>query len=249
MQKKNKYIFALCVLFCETNFRHSGSHRIFARDVVRGGTMDRNKQAVQISSGARPQGIIINISTALCNFFNALFLIQKLCDLVCDLLLEESNVQPVSTPVTVCGDIHGQFYDLEELFNTGGQVPDTNYIFLGDFVDRGYYSLETLTRLLTLKAKWPDRITLLRGNHESRQITQVYGFYGKKSKLKIAVFCIFLMPYTLFFQMSVRLNTATPMLGATVVACLTCLLWPHSLTIRYSVCTGVCRPTSAPSIT
>jgi len=104
---------------------------------------------------------------------------KKLCDLVCDLLLEESNVHYVSTPVTVCGDIHGQFYDLEELFRTGGQVPDTNYIFLGDFVDRGYYSLETLTRLLTLKAKYPNRITLLRGNHESRQITQVYGFYDE----------------------------------------------------------------------
>ena len=102
-----------------------------------------------------------------------------MCDIVCDLLLEESNVQPVSTPVTVCGDIHGQFYDLEKLFRTGGAVPDTNYVFLGDFVDRGYYSLETFTRLLTLKAKWPDRITLLRGNHESRQITQVYGFYDE----------------------------------------------------------------------
>jgi serine/threonine-protein phosphatase 6 catalytic subunit len=104
---------------------------------------------------------------------------QKLCDIVCDILLEESNVQPVSTPVTVCGDIHGQFYDLEELFRTGGQIPDTNYVFLGDFVDRGYYSLETLTRLLTLKAKYPDKITLLRGNHESRQITTVYGFYDE----------------------------------------------------------------------
>ncbi|XP_076231966.1 protein phosphatase V [Calliopsis andreniformis] len=105
--------------------------------------------------------------------------LKKLCNIVCDLLVEESNIQPVSTPVTVCGDIHGQFYDLEELFRTGGNVPDTNYIFMGDFVDRGYYSLETFTRLLTLKAKWSDRITLLRGNHESRQTTHVYGFYDE----------------------------------------------------------------------
>eukprot|EP01147_Barroeca_monosierra_P005512 gene5512-7194_t len=105
--------------------------------------------------------------------------LKKLCDKACEILMEEATVQNVSAPVTVCGDIHGQFYDLEELFRCGGQVPDTNYIFMGDFVDRGHYSLETWTRLLTLKVKYPDRITLLRGNHETRQITQAYGFYDE----------------------------------------------------------------------
>ncbi|CAF3830662.1 unnamed protein product [Rotaria magnacalcarata] len=107
---------------------------------------------------------------------------KQLCTIISDIFFEESNVQPIFSPVTICGDLHGQYYDVQELYRTGGYPPDTQYIFMGDFVDRGYYSLETLTQLLVFKAKWPDRITLLRGNHESRQVTQVYGFYDECMK-------------------------------------------------------------------
>jgi len=83
----------------------------------------------------------------------------------------EQNIQKVKTPVTICGDIHGQFYDLIELFKIGGDCPQTNYIFLGDFVDRGFHSVESFLLLLSLKVRYKDRITLIRGNHESRQAT------------------------------------------------------------------------------
>jgi serine/threonine-protein phosphatase 6 catalytic subunit len=104
------------------------------------------------------------------------------CEMVKELLIEENNVQPVSAPVTIVGDIHGQFHDLLELFDKGGRIPDTRYVFMGDYVDRGYNSVETFQLLMCLKLKYPAHITILRGNHETRQISTVYGFFDENMR-------------------------------------------------------------------
>lgn len=105
--------------------------------------------------------------------------IKLLCSAVSPILDCEDNILALSSPITICGDIHAQFKDLIELLRVGGDVPDTKYIFLGDYVDRGNDSVECLVLLLALKLRYPTRIWLVRGNHESRQITQVYGFYDE----------------------------------------------------------------------
>lgn len=105
--------------------------------------------------------------------------VELLCERAIEILKSEPNVKPVQCPVTVVGDVHGQFYDLLELFEIGGRPPFTNYLFMGDYVDRGHYSLETVSLLTCLKVRYPNRLTLTRGNHECRQITQVYGFYDE----------------------------------------------------------------------
>lgn len=105
--------------------------------------------------------------------------VYSLCLMAQELLMNESNVTHVDTPVTICGDIHGQLHDLLTLFDKSGDMEKSRYIFLGDFVDRGFYSLESFLLLLCYKLRYPDRITLIRGNHETRQITKVYGFYDE----------------------------------------------------------------------
>eukprot|EP00914_Ancora_sagittata_P022400 GHVO01044579.1.p1 GENE.GHVO01044579.1~~GHVO01044579.1.p1 ORF type:complete len:296 (+),score=41.11 GHVO01044579.1:186-1073(+) len=105
--------------------------------------------------------------------------IVNLCHSLIPILSTESTVAEVQTPVTIAGDVHGQIYDLYELFRIGGLPPESNYLFLGDYVDRGYYSTETVSLVLALKLRYPDKVTILRGNHESRQLTHVYGFYDE----------------------------------------------------------------------
>lgn len=95
--------------------------------------------------------VIINNCTAnlASNLIHSFLLFQAK-----EILTKESNVQEVRCPVTVCGDVHGQFHDLMELFRIGGKSPDTNYLFMGDYVDRGYYSVETVTLLVALKVRF-----------------------------------------------------------------------------------------------
>ena len=101
---------------------------------------------------------------------------KYLLDVGQKLLIKEPNVLEIQSPITVCGDIHGQFYDLLELFSVGGHPPEQNFLFLGDYVDRGFYSTETFFLLLALKVRYPTKMYLIRGNHESSQVTQDYGF-------------------------------------------------------------------------
>lgn len=99
-----------------------------------------------------------------------------------EILYTEDNVVELSSPITICGDIHGQLYDLFELFeaSTGSkQLGDDKFLFMGDYVDRGRFSIETFAYLVALKIKHPDRIFMLRGNHECRQVNQMYGFYNE----------------------------------------------------------------------
>jgi serine/threonine-protein phosphatase 4 catalytic subunit len=85
------------------------------------------------------------------------------------------------------------------LFKNGGDIPSVNYLFLGDFVDRGFNSVETFLLLLAYKVRYPDLVTLIRGNHECRQITQVYGFYDeclrKYGSLNVWRYCTDIFDY------------------------------------------------------
>lgn len=95
------------------------------------------------------------------------------------IFMEQPTLLQLSPPVKIVGDIHGQYHDLIRIFNSCGFPPHTNYLFLGDYVDRGYKSLELILLLLCFKIKYPENFFMLRGNHESANITKIYGFYDE----------------------------------------------------------------------
>ena len=99
------------------------------------------------------------------------------CEKVMELLIKENNLIQLEAPITVVGDLHGQLYDFLEIFKLQQGPPESKFLFLGDYVDRGYYGIEVLMYLVCLKIKYPDRVYLLRGNHECAHITFTYGFY------------------------------------------------------------------------
>jgi serine/threonine-protein phosphatase PP1 catalytic subunit len=103
--------------------------------------------------------------------------IQTLCKLASSIFIDEPSLLDLRAPLTICGDIHGQFHDLLRIFANCGSLPQTRYLFLGDYVDRGLQSIETICLLFAYKVKFPDHIFLLRGNHESAWVSAVYGFY------------------------------------------------------------------------
>ena len=103
------------------------------------------------------------------------FLIEKSLPII----REQKMLIELEAPLHICGDIHGQYYDLLRIFDHCGYPGEFTYLFLGDYVDRGKQSLETICLLLCYKIKYPDKVTLLRGNHESSVTNRIYGFYDE----------------------------------------------------------------------
>jgi serine/threonine-protein phosphatase PP1 catalytic subunit len=106
-------------------------------------------------------------------------LVLELCRQVREVFVSQPMLLDLEAPLKLCGDVHGQYHDLLRIFENAGFPPKANYLFLGDYVDRGKKSLETICLLFSYKVKYPENFFLLRGNHESPSICRIYGFYDE----------------------------------------------------------------------
>lgn len=115
--------------------------------------------------------------------------LKYLCIKSMEIFMQESSFLELTAPIIICGDIHGQYRDLIRLFDFGGSPQKKQYLFLGDYVDRGKNSIECIALLLAYKVKYPKNIFLLRGNHESANINRMYGFYDEcKRKVSLRIY-------------------------------------------------------------
>lgn len=105
--------------------------------------------------------------------------IRSICLTARSIFIDQPALLELEAPIKIVGDIHGQYYDLLRIFEFGNYPPDANYLFLGDYVDRGKQSLETICLLLSYKIKYPVNFFILRGNHECASINRIYGFYDE----------------------------------------------------------------------
>jgi serine/threonine-protein phosphatase PP1 catalytic subunit len=105
--------------------------------------------------------------------------INSICSRVREILLDQPPLIELEAPVKIVGDIHGQYSDLIRMFEMCGFPPSSNFLFLGDYVDRGKHSLETILLLMCYKIKYPENFFILRGNHECASINRIYGFYDE----------------------------------------------------------------------
>ena len=122
----------------------------------------------------------LNIKEDECNY---------IVDKAYEIFQKEESLLKITAPLYICGDIHGQYYDLLRVFDILNYPPQSTFLFLGDYVDRGKQSLECLLLLLCLKIQFPEKIFLIRGNHESEALNKIYGFFDEcKRRLSIKCF-------------------------------------------------------------
>ncbi|WVZ61368.1 hypothetical protein U9M48_011260 [Paspalum notatum var. saurae] len=135
------------------------------------------------SSSSQQQAVVVQLAEGE---------IRELCSAAKEVFLRQPNLLELQAPISICGDVHGQFRDLLRIFHAAGLPPRTKYLFLGDYVDRGHHGIETICLLLAFKLRHPENLFLLRGNHECASINRIYGFYDEcKRRYTVRLWRIF----------------------------------------------------------